>query len=284
MKGTHSQLIVTTATDEATGDEKPLFAFPVQICKAIEDVDVTFERAAPSGAEYETCYRDTSTGDLCEYGDLVRGVRSGDSFSVIAAEMIKEIEAATKLPAITVIDTVPLASVPRVRGKAFSFLQVPVKGGAHKAYRATFEALGPKAKKGKAPAREALALKVKFAGRTRQKFGVVFADEEVGCLVLQELLFGAEIRQPDEQVLSPQQVEVDEVMIGKVRAVLDGLRADEPDFDTEVDEALAMRGELVEKALMGEAIPAPRAVAEVVEADEVLSALEASLEQVQVAA
>jgi non-homologous end joining protein Ku len=64
MRGDNYLLALTTTTDEVTGEIKPLFAFPVQVCKATEDKSVKFEVAAPSGAKREQKWLDPATGEL----------------------------------------------------------------------------------------------------------------------------------------------------------------------------------------------------------------------------
>jgi len=278
MRGTHSQLIVTTTVDEATGSEVPLFHFPVQICKATSDAsEVKFDRAAPSGGELTRQEIDSVTGEVVASEDVLRGVRTGDSFSTIPAEKIAEITDATKLDDVRVIDTVELDAVPRDRGVARYFLQSPAKGGSPQAFRLTYEALLPAKKKGSTPARPALALKVKFGGTTRQKFGIVYADVATESLILQQLVFGAQVREADEQVRSHLAVQVEEPMIAKVRAVLDGMLDESADFDEPADDLIPAREALIEIALSGQAIPAPVAEAEVAATDNVEAALEASL-------
>jgi non-homologous end joining protein Ku len=283
MRGTHSQLIVTTSVDEATGAEVPLFAFPVQICKATSDPsEVKFDRAGPSGGELKRQEIDTVTGEVVEPDDVLRGVRTGDSFQEVEAEAIAQIEAATKLDDIRVIDTVALADIPFDRGCGVHFLQIPAKGGAATHFRLTYEALLPAKKKGSTPARPALALKVKYGGRTRQKFGVVYADPTREVLVLQQLVFGAQVRQPDEQVRSHLAVAVQEPMVAKVRAVLDGMLDEAADFDSPIDELIPAREALIETALAGDGTPvAPQAEAAVSPGEDVEAALEASLAKLE---
>lgn len=245
MRGFHSQLTITTKIDKATGDEKPLFSFPVQICKAVENVEVRFDRATPSGAAPKQRWLDEVTGEVVETSDLTHGVRTGDSFQSIDAEQIKAIDEATKLPDIRVIETVDRAAIPFDRVTDTAFLQSPAKGGSHRAYRLTREALG-----------EDLALFVRFSVRTRQKLGVVYADSDRGCLMLATLRYGAEMRQPDEVVLAPELVEVDQKQVALAREVVEGKKGD-GGFDAPVDEVLAQRRDLIEAALAGEAIEAP---------------------------
>lgn len=270
----NANLVLTTTTDEVTGEERPLFAFPVQICKATGSQDVSFKRAAPSGADYETCYRDTATGELVAYGDLIRGVKTGDSFQQIPDEKIKAIDEALASKEIVVERSVELSDVPFERATGFAYLQVPAKGGSAKFYRLVYEAL--------TAGKTAKALRVKYVATSRQKLGVIYADTTAKCLVLVTLTFAADVREPDEQILAPQQVEVEKAMVTKLRKVIDALDTDEAgDWSTPVDEAIDKRKELVEAALAGEGIEVePKREAEVVEADELDALLDKTLETV----
>jgi non-homologous end joining protein Ku len=274
MRGTNANLVITTTTDEVTGEAKPLFGFPIQICKATGSQDVKFDRVAPSGAAYETCYKDTATGELVEYKDLLRGVKTGDSFQQIPDEAIKAINEALASKEIVVERSVNLSEVPFERATGAAYLQVPTKGGSAKFYRLVYEALTA----GKKPK----ALRVKYVSRTRQKLGVIYADTNVKCLVLVTLTFAADVREPDEQVLSPLSVEVEQPMVTKLRKVIDALDTDDAgDWTAPADEAIDKRKELVETALAGEGIEVePKREADVVEADELDALLDKTLETV----
>lgn len=281
MRGDHSQLTVTTVIDDATGIERPLFAFPVQICKATGSVDVKLDRATPHLSEYETVYRDKVTGEIFENDQLVKGVRSGESFTTIPADQIEAIDQAVSMDEMRVLRAVPLEEVPFDRATGFYYLQAPAKGGAHKAYRLTYEAL----RRGKTKAKPAQSLLVKFTSRTRQKLGVIYADEDRECLAMVRLTFAAELREPDEAVLAPQAIEVEAKQVSIVRKVIADLAAEEVDFDTPVDDAIELKRELVAQAAAGETVevpPTPEAV--VVAPDEIEASLLQSLEEVAAAA
>ena len=289
MRGKHHNLIVTTTVDE-TGEERPLFAFPVQVCKATGSSDVRFDRATPSGAEYDTVYRDQVTGEIVTNAEMVKGVRTGDSFQVVPDEQIKAINEALASTEMRALRSVPLDGVPMERATGFYYIQVPeVKKGkgaspsAVKSYRLTYEALLPRAKKGKKAARPAKALVVKFVSTSRQKLAVIYADPKAECLVLVTLTFAADVREPDEQVKSHLAAEVDQGMVDKACEVIDALDDDgRGDFSDPVDEAIEKREALVEAALAGEAIDVPTPeLTPSTDADDLLAALDASIESVK---
>lgn len=282
MKGTNKQLVVTWTDDPITGDPFPLVAFPVQVAKATgSGDDVKFDRAAPSGGEYETCYRDTVTGELFEYSEMVRGVRNGDQFTQINDETIEEVEAATKSDYLSVERVVPLEDVPMERAEGRYFLQVPAKATASGVpFRALYEALLPARKKGKRAARPARAIRVKWNATSRQCTGVLYADPISKALVLVKLSFAAQLREPDEQVQAHMNAEVDPSMIEKFSTVLDSLTDEERgDWNSPEDELPPLRKALIEKALMGDPIEvAPKTGTPA--SDSIEAALAASLEQV----
>lgn len=289
MRGDNNTLVITTSFDDATGTEVPLLHFPVQIAKATGSVDVKFDLAAPSGAEYETCYRDKATGELFDYADRLRGVRAGDSFKEIPEEEIKKVEEATKLVDMRVERAIPYDEIPFERATGLYFLQVPTKSGAHKVYNLIYRALLPAKKKGKAKARPALALRVTFSQKTRQKLGVVYADETRGCLMMNILTFAADLREPDEAILAHQQAQVEDGQVAKARTVLEALMnpidpatkepRDVGGWNAPTDEAIERKRELVEQAAAGKAIEVtPTPDAEVVQSDQVAELLDASLE------
>lgn len=278
MRGYNHRLVVTTTFDEVSGTEVPLFQFPIQVCKASKDVEVRLDTAAPSGAPVGRVWKDKVKGTYHTDGELRKGVRTGDQFQEIDAEQLKAIDASIKSDVIQVERSLPLADVPFDRVIDTAFLQVPSKAPAAKEYRLLYEGLLARPRKGKTPARPAMALRVKYVGTTRQKLGVIYADPERGCLMLVALRFAAQQVEPDEQVLAFQAAEVAQPMVDKVRAVIEKLDDDAAGgFDAPVDETIERRAALVEQALAGEAIVAPTEEAEVVTTDAVEDALEASL-------
>jgi non-homologous end joining protein Ku len=282
MRGDNHVLALTTTTDEITGEVKPLFSFPVQVCKATgSEADVKFDNAAPSGAEYEIKYVDPVTGETFEYAERLRGVRVGDTFKEIDADSIAAIEEATKVKTMVVAGKVPLDQMRAQygdRAKGVYFLQSPAKGGSPTAYKLVYEALLPEMK-GKKEVAPAQALVMKRTSRTRQKLNYVYACPERKCLVMVECEFAAAMRAPDEQVqASVKHAEVTDEQVAMARKVIaekigDGI----PVMEAEVDEAVALKRDLVEAAVAGEGIEAPTRMSEKPVVDDPTDALMASL-------
>lgn len=278
MRGSHSQLTITTKMDPASGREVALFAFPVQICKATGSDDPSFDRATPHGSKYDTVYRDQTTGEIFENDDMVKGVRTGDSFAPVSAEQIEAIEAKVSMGDMRVVRSLRLQDVAMDRATGRYYLQAPPQGGGHTHYRLVYEALCRVPRRGKAKEQPAMGLEVKYTSRSRQKLGVVFADEERGCLTLVQLCFAAEMREPDEAVLAPQVSTVKDKEIAMARQVIEGLGVEAEEFEEPVDEVVPLKRELIEAAAGGEVIEVqPVPAASITRAEELSDVLEASL-------
>lgn len=280
MRGDHHLLALTTTIDELTGDVKPLFAFPVQVCSAVENKDVRFEIAAPSGQKREQVYKDPATGDVVADDECQRGVFVGDQFRPIDPEQIADVSERTKIKTMVALGTLDLAEAwdlygSRVTGRYF--LQVPSKGGSAKAYRLTYEALLPeRGARGKVitPAR---AIVTKRTAKSRQKLAFIFADEREGALVMVECAFATSVRSADDQVKAHLAAEVPTEQIAMARKVIGSLGDGHAAMQAEVDEAVALKQELVDSVLEGVEYKPPRAIRETVEEDSMEAMLEASL-------
>jgi non-homologous end joining protein Ku len=281
MRGDNHLLALTTAVDEVTKEVKPLFALPVQVCKATDSDDVKFEIAAPSGAERKQAFIDTATGEVVDDAKCLRGIRIGEEFKVIDPDAIEQINEATKLKTMVVLGSLPLDEARVKYGNRTTgtyFIQSPAKGGSPKAYRLVMESLREK-RQGKKVVAPARALVTKRTARSRQKLALIYVDENGGkpFLRMEEIEFANKVREPDAQVLAPLTAEVDEAQIEMARKVIDKMPDGNAAIESEVDEAVTMKRELIEKAVAGETIVAPAKIAETVEADNLMANLEASL-------
>lgn len=276
MKGENHLLAVTTTVDPITNERKPLFGFPVQICKATEDRKNPLQVAAPSGAPREQIYRDTATGEIVSDDECLRGTFVGDEFKAIPTEAITEAKG-QKSNLIVAEGKVPLSSIDFTLSDGTYFVQVPAKGGSAKAYRLTYESLLPQRDaKGKVT-REARALVAKRTARTNEKLVVIYADEDQQCLKLVQLLYNGALREPDQQVLSHLTAHVEQKQIDVAVQVIDSL-PDATEFIATAKDDNAERIEaLIEKAIAGESIVAPEPIAATVESDDLEAALLASL-------
>jgi non-homologous end joining protein Ku len=258
-------LVITTAQDEVTGENRPLFFVPLELCPATgSDSEARFDVAAPSGAPRRLQYIDAATGEICADSECPRGVRVGDTFRPIAAEQIAAITKTLKSTTMTVIGQIALDDLPWERTCAMHYLQTPPKGGASTAYRLVYEALRAQTK-GKRTIAPARALLVKYVPRSRQRLGVVWADEKRECLVLSDLRYANEVRKPDQQLLAPQQALISAKQLALAREVVGRLPDGTQALESELDEVLALRSKLIEQALSGEAIEVPTSTGAVLE-------------------
>lgn len=276
MRGDNHVLAVTTKKDEVTGEVTPLFYFPVQVCAAVEAKEVKFDIAGPSGAPRKQAFLDSGTGELIGDDECLRGVRIGDEFKPIEQEAIDAIKEATEIRMMMALGTVDFDQIPWDRSTGTYFIQSPAKGGLPKSYRILYEALLP-VMKGKTVQRKAKAIVTKRTARSRQKLCVIYADPTRGCLMMQELRFASALREPDEQVLAPQTAAVEDKQVEMARQVVDGLGDGFAAIETEVDEAMSLRQELIEQAVAGETIHVPTPVAESAATTDLTAMLEASL-------
>lgn len=280
MRGDHHLLALTTTIDELTGDVKPLFAFPVQVCSAVENKDVRFEIAAPSGMKRQQTFIDPATEKTVADDECQRGVFVGDQFRAIDPELIADVGERTKIKTMVALGELDLMDAwdkygDRVTGRYF--LQVPAKGGSAKAYRLTYEALLPiKGARGaiKSPAK---AIVTKRTAKSRQKLAFIYADPTEGALVMVEVAFAANVRHADEQVKAHLAAEVPEAQVDMARKVIAALGDGHAAMQAEVDEAVVLKQELVDSVLEGVEYAPPRAVRETVEEDSLEAMLGASL-------
>ena len=251
MKATTNTNLVLTRDE--FGDA--LFAFPIQVVKATEEVEAKFERGSPDGnpVKGKTTLYDAVNGKVLTSGDVRRGVFKDGTFYPVADAQIKEIDKYVKIDAIEVVTTLEAEAIPSDRVEGRYYLQAPPESGSHHAYKLVYESLKPQAQKGqgKRPA-PALALLVKYPVRDRVKLGVIYADEGTETLTLLKLAYSESLRTPDATVLAPQTLEVEEEDVALCRKVVEGLENPSESVDSPTDEAIAIKRELIDTILTGD--------------------------------
>jgi non-homologous end joining protein Ku len=281
MRGDNVFLAVTTVEDEVTKEIRPLFGFPVQVASATADNDVKLDIVAPSGAPREQVYRDSATGEIVTDAECKRGVKVGDAFHEIPRQELEVIKEATSSKTILVLGHADLDSLPWDRRTGTHYLQAPPKGGSHNAYKLLYDGLlEVRSASGKTVIRPAQALVAKRTARSRQKLVAIYADPEKEALMMAELRFADGLKQPDDEILAPQQAHVDPAQVEKVRQVIDGLGDGLLALEAERDEAIPLKAELVEKAIAGEALEVPAGIAPAEQLADLDKLLEASIAQV----
>lgn len=227
----------------------------------------TYERATSVDGEYGRRLVEDGTGVVVAPEDVRRGVRLEDGRFIDCTEQIAAIEQQTKLESMTVVAFVDITKVPRTRVAGAYYLGAADEK-APRALRIMFEAL-------KRSRRGAV---VKLTKRSRQSLGVIAPAGNV--MVLLELVWSEDFRPAPGRATRIQKEQVSErevdafcqliVAMSDAPAALDELR----------DDAIAMREELMVKALAGEVaevvVPKP-----ITDQQDVLAQLEASLAAVE---
>ena len=239
-----------------------LIRIPVQVCKATEQIDVRLNLAGPEGQKVSQRYVDADD-TLIPADELQRGIFDGDDFKPVPKDAIDAINAATKIEEMAVSGQMPIADVPFDRVTGSYFLQSPTKGGSHKAYRLIYEAL----------LADDLAITTKWTARSRQQLAVIYADADKGCMVMNTLTFADEQRAADAAILAPQSAEVADEQVGLARQLLSTMPEGAEALATDTDVAIAMKRDLIDKALAGETVSAPAQTAKKDTADNDLTAL-----------
>lgn len=219
--------------------------------------------------EYGSELVEDGTGVVVPPQDVRRGVRLEDGRFIDCTEQLAAIDEQTRLEQMEVLGFVDITRVPRARVKGAKYIgaadeQAPV------ALRLLFEALQVKRR----------GAVVKLTKTSRQTLGVIGWLR--GCLVLYELVFAEDFREPPARASRIQKVSVSDAMVDRMVALIDSRPLRDDAFDALRDDAIGLREELKGKALAGEVarVVDPRPAAEA-GADDVLAQLEASLAAVQ---
>lgn len=272
MKGDNHEFALTTVYVEETEEVKPLFSFPIQICKALDDPAkiASFDTAGPSGAVVKQQLVDTGTGEIIEAADKVKGVRLGDTFKPIDGEAIKAVEEATKVKTMYALGKLTLADFRARYGDRVNsryFVQIPAKSGQAAYYKLVYEAL----------LADGNCIVTKRTPTTRQQLGVIYADADNECLMYLSVVFSAIVRQPDEAVKAFATAKVTEKMVDQAKALIAGMVDGTSALDNEQDDAVEQRVKLIEQAAAGVAITAPEQPVVTNTTEDLASILEASL-------
>lgn len=183
------------------------------------------------------------SGEVVPSDAVRRGVRLEDGSFVDLSARIEAIEEQTRLEAMDVIAFVDVAHVPREYVTGSYYVGVDAEEDA-RALALLYRAM-------RATRRGAV---VKWTKRSRQAFGVIVPHGRSGTLIALELMWAEDIRQPPKralrvrethETLPPQAVEA---AIELVQA----MSAPPSVLDEQRDDALALREELLARALAGE--------------------------------
>jgi non-homologous end joining protein Ku len=219
-----------------------LIALPSQVCPAVESAnDVTFEQAGPNGERLRQVYVDPQ-GKEVHRGSIQKGVWDGDDFKPVAAEALEAISEATKIPDLSILEVVARDAIPMDRICGKYFVQSAKKGGNLGAFKLFVDALEE----------EGLAAVTKWTARSRQKLMALVPEN--GNLVGYALSFADDCRQPDESVEAHKTASYAPAEFTMARQLLAAMKSEGEAVNTEVDEAIALKQDLFEKALSGKPI------------------------------
>lgn len=240
-----------------------LLNLPVGVCKATGELaDVKFNLGDAQGRKLTQQYVDPD-GKIIPTEDRTKTIDG----HIIDTEALAAIEAATKLPDLSILKIESrerfVQEAHRING--FYFLQNNAKVGNINAYKLFVDAL--------AELNSVAVTKVTF--RSRQALMVIFPQD--GVLAAVTMAFGPDVRVPDQGVrahIAGQYSDAEMDMAKQLLTVLSDASADP--LSSETDAAVAKRHELVAQAMQGVKIEVPKAPEPAV-SDALGDALKASL-------
>lgn len=221
-----------------------MIALPAQVVSATES-DVKFDQASPKGEVLRQIYVDPA-GNEVPRDQIVKGVREADSFKAIDKAALDAIAASTKVDDLAILEVVPKDTIPLDRALGKYYVQSHNKSGNPGAFKLFVDALEA----------EKLAAVTKWTFRSRQKLMVLYPED--GNLVALTLTFHDDIRQADEAVEAHKSAKYFTKELDMARELLRGMVADGPTaLESEVDEAISLKANLLQQALSGKPISAP---------------------------
>lgn len=252
-----------------------LLSIPVGLSKVAEMKEPTFDRASKNGNAIARIEVDSVTGERLgdEEGDIIKGVfedaKSKTGFKEIPAEKILEINEATKIEEFNIDAFVPLAEVPFERAVGCYMVKVQ-KGANAKPLKILHDALLASGKAGV----------FKLALRSRQQPAVIYAKN--GGLFVNTLVFAQDFTRgatAGEQLAA---VAVEPKMVAVAVDLIENMTTTVAEsLDTFQDDVRDLREQLIQDALAGKKIAAPKKAAKKAVAasdeDPLMAALKASV-------
>mgnify|MGYP001564766474 CR=1 FL=1 len=242
-----------------------LINLPVAIVKATGELeDVSFKLGDKSGGSLTQQYVD-GNNNVVARSDMTKTIDG----HIIDTDSIEAIAAATKLPRLEITKMEPRekfdAAAYRITG--FYYLQSPKKGGNVNTFKLLTDAMKA----------EDMVAVTKFTFRSRQQQIVIWPNDE-GMLCASTMVFNGDVREPDADVRAHLAGNYKPAEFDMARQLISAMATDTVDpLSADTDEAVTMRHELVQKALAGEAIPAPTKVPQADQNAALADALAASL-------
>jgi DNA end-binding protein Ku len=248
-----------------------LVSVPVGLDKVADDNEIKLDRASAAGNPVKRQEIDAVTGEILEGKDaFARGVwedpKNKVGFHEIAAEVVAEIDAATDIEAFEIEKFIPLSEVPFERAVGCYFVKAQ-KGVAAKPLRLLYEGLRKTKRAGI----------FKLVLKTRQQPAVVYAKN--GGLYVNTLVwaedFTSGVKRAEDALAS---ADVDTKAVELAVSLIEQLSGDVTDLDALSDDIRPLRAALIEDALKGKKIAAPKkAAAPTPASDGLMDQLEASI-------
>lgn len=231
--------------------------------RAIAAADASLAASVPG--EYGRELVEQGTGEIVLPQDVRRGVRLEDGSFIDCTEQLAAIDERTKLDRMEVVPHgfVDITRIPRARVAATYYLGAADEK-APRALRMMYEGLKRKRR----------GAVVKLTKRSRQSLGVIGWHGK--CLVLYELSWSDDFRDPPARALAPQKAVVSDAEVDAFCELVDAWSGRVEVLDDLRDDAVALRRELMAKALAGEVAEVVASLPSVPE-DDVMAQLEASL-------
>lgn len=210
-----------------------LLNLSVQVCKAIGSTSEPQAKVVgPDGEEVTQVYVDKSENIVDR---AVTKRRVGDK--VFTQDALKEINEACAIQNLEIQEFVPKAWLPQERRTDTYYIQSDKKNGNLEHFKALIEGM----KK-----RDVVAL-TKWTPRSRQQLLALYVDEDKGdALVAVALSFAEDFKQPDEQVLAHNEVEVKPEVVDMAANLIQALEGDGTFLAEAKDDAIEKKRELIE--------------------------------------
>lgn len=254
--------------------EVGLLSVPIGLEKVADKKEPSFDRATKNGNPIARVERDAVTAEVVDdEWPAVKGVwedpKGKTGFREIAAELIEEINEATKIEAFQVDHFIPLEDVPFERAVGCYFVKAQ-RGANPKPLKILAEAL-------KASGRAGV---FKLTLRSRQQPAVVYAKN--GGLFVNTLVFAEDFTRGLSAGDQLAEVDADPKMVAVAVDLIENLGAGREALDALADDVRPLRDGLIADALAGKKIAKPEKAAAKKPAagdDPLMAALQASVKE-----
>lgn len=245
-----------------------LLNIPVTLGKATRDErerglkDLCAKHEVPV-TRNERCSHD----DECPLDRKVKGVEnSTGSYRILSSDEYEQIEQATKLATLDILDAQPLTSLPLEFSTASWWIR-PTGKGSEKSFAILVNAL----------AQTGLGLVTKLANSSKQKLAVIVAIE--GCLLLRQIPYRNELNLPGDAERAHFGVEVSDPEVDLAVQLLQQTKQENFDYASYTDRGMILRQEAIDRLLDGQEQERKHEKRDDAPADSLMETLMASIEK-----